>query len=175
MDVRVYVIEGKSIRTTNDILNHIRRVVGFVARENRIHGKTGPLGCQRCLLYEDLNGQLFNLTLVKHAVGPAGKWEEYLGIAFLEKRRSAMIALTVLCRSFPCATEGMYFGRDVSLFISNSRLQDEVKYLTDQFEPRMLVCHTGMLDATETKKSKLKRGYENVHSKSQSHMGGKMD
>jgi hypothetical protein len=71
MRVRVYVIEGKSIRNTKEILDHIRRVVGFVARENRIHEKTGPLGYQRCLLYQDPDGRLFNLTLAKHAVGPA--------------------------------------------------------------------------------------------------------
>ena len=103
MRVRVYVIEGKSIRNTQDILDHIRRVVGFVARENRIHEKTGPLGYQRCLLYQDPDGRLFNLTLAKHAVGPAPRWEEYLD-SFSGKE--AMIALTVLCRSFPCATEG---------------------------------------------------------------------
>lgn len=105
MRVRVYVIEGKSIRNTKEILDHIRRVVGFVARENRIHEKTGPLGDQRCLLYQDTEGRLFNLTLPKHAVGPASRWEEYLD-SFSGKE--AMIALTVLCRSFPCATEGMY-------------------------------------------------------------------
>jgi hypothetical protein len=106
MRVRVYVIQqDKSIRNTKDILDHIRRVVGFVARENRIHEKTGPLGYQRCLLYPDPEGRLFNLTLAKHAVGPASKWEEYLD-SFSGKE--AMIALTVLCRSFPCATEGMH-------------------------------------------------------------------
>jgi hypothetical protein len=106
MRVRVYIIEGKSIRNTKEILDHIRRVVGFVARENRIHEKTGPLGYQRCLLYQDPDGRLFNLTLAKHAVGPASRWEEYLD-SFSGKE--AMIALTVLCRSFPCATEGMHY------------------------------------------------------------------
>lgn len=103
MGVRVFVIEGATIKNTQEIIDHIRRIVGFVARENRIHAKTGPLGYQRCLLYQDKDGRLFNLVLSKHAIGPAGRWEELLDIF---SGKEAMIALTVLCRSFPCATEG---------------------------------------------------------------------
>jgi hypothetical protein len=111
MHVTVYVVQGNYVidgnmrrRSTKEILDHIRLVVGIVARENRIHDKKGPLGYRRCLLYEDLDGRLFNLTLAKHSVGPASRWEECLD-SFSGKE--AMIALTVLCRSFPCATEGM--------------------------------------------------------------------
>jgi hypothetical protein len=85
MRVRVYVVEGKSSRNSKDIVDHIRRVVEFVARENRIHERTGPLGYQRCLLYEDHEGRLFNLTFPKHAVGPAPRWEEYLDSFFWKR------------------------------------------------------------------------------------------
>lgn len=57
------------------------------------------LGYQRCLLYQDSQGNLFNLVLAKHASGPSEKWLDFLhsysGV-------QAMMALVILCRSFPC-------------------------------------------------------------------------
>jgi hypothetical protein len=104
LGVKVFIIEAKSIDSTADILHHVKRVVGFVARENRVLGKavTG-LGFQRCLLYQDRYGRLLNLTLAAHAAGPTGKFQDYLD-SF--SGTEAMIALTVLARSFPCATSG---------------------------------------------------------------------
>ena len=97
--VKVFVIDSKSTDNTKDVVDHIKRVVGFVARENCVVPKNGPLGFQRCLLYQDEEGRLFNLMLSKHAVGPAGTWQELLD-SF--SGCEAMMAITVLCRSLPC-------------------------------------------------------------------------
>ena len=102
MGVKVFIIDAKSVKSTADVVLHIRRVVGFVARENSIEPRTGPLGFQRCLLYQDQQGRLFNLMLPSHSTGPAGPYLQYLE-SF--SGREAMIAATVLCRSLPCMTE----------------------------------------------------------------------
>lgn len=109
LGVKVFIIEAKSIDSTADILHHVKRVVGFVARENvaltnNSNDESGSsLGFQRCLLYQDRYGRLLNLTLAQHAAGPTSSYQEYLdSFSGLE----AMIALTVLSRSFPCAMEG---------------------------------------------------------------------
>ena len=117
LGVKVFIIEAKSIQTTADILHHVRRVVGFVARENRHARHQEPLldddcmsevagnslGFQRCLLYQDKTGRLFNLILSSHAIGPAAKFEDYLD-SFSSIQ--ALVALTVMCRSFSCLTSG---------------------------------------------------------------------
>ncbi|KAL7569877.1 hypothetical protein ACA910_008544 [Epithemia clementina (nom. ined.)] len=113
LGVKVFIIEAKSIQTTADILHHVRRVIGFVARENRHVRHQEPLrdddymsevagnslGFQRCLLYQDKTGRLFNLILSPHAVGPASKFEDYLD-SF--NGLQALVVLTVMCRSFSC-------------------------------------------------------------------------
>lgn len=100
LGIKVFIIDSVSTPTTADILYHVKRVVGYIARENRSLPKKGPLGYQRCLLYQDHQGRLFNLLLSQHAVGPASKFLEYLdSFSGLE----AMVALVVLCRSLACA------------------------------------------------------------------------
>lgn len=115
LGVKVFIIEAKSIDSTADILHHVKRVVGFVARENIVlsHANknqgedSSPLGFQRCLLYQDRYGRLLNLTLADHAAGPTAKYQDYIdSFSGLE----AMVALTVLSRSFPCAMEGRLMG-----------------------------------------------------------------
>jgi hypothetical protein len=102
LGVKVFIIDSISTPTTSDLLHHVRRVVSFIARENRVRAKTGPLGYQRCLLYQDHQGRLFNLVLSKHSVGPAGLWHDYLdSFSGLE----AIAAITILCRSLPCAAD----------------------------------------------------------------------
>ena len=112
LGVKVFIIEAKSIDSTADILHHVKRVVGFVARENRAVSQSAAapgLGFQRCLLYQDRYGRLLNLTLASHAAGPTAKFQEYLDcFSGLE----AMVALTVLTRSFPCAMEGRWCQRN---------------------------------------------------------------
>lgn len=99
----MFVIDSASIKNTEEVVQHIRRVVGFVANENSTEQRVGSLGFQRCLLYQDEQGRLFNLMLAKHCIGPASTWLEYLE-SF--SGRLAMIALVVLCRSIPCLLDG---------------------------------------------------------------------
>ena len=54
---------------------------------------------QRCLLYLDGQGRLYNLTLSNHSIGPASRYMEYLTTF---SNMEAIIALTILCRSAPC-------------------------------------------------------------------------
>lgn len=103
MGVIVFVLDSSNIQSNEDVVQHIRRVVGFVARENCVLPRNGPLGFQRCLFYLDQQGRLFNLVLSKHVTGPSGTWMEYLE-SF--SGTEAMVALTVLCRSLPCAANG---------------------------------------------------------------------
>lgn len=99
----MFVIDSETTENTEDLLKHVRRVVGYVARENCVAPRSGPLGFQRCLFYQDDQGRLFNLVLSKHTIGPASTWLQYLD-SFSGSQ--AMMALTVLCRSFPCIANG---------------------------------------------------------------------
>mmetsp|Transcript_25106 Transcript_25106/g.43959 ORF Transcript_25106/g.43959 Transcript_25106/m.43959 type:complete len:563 (-) Transcript_25106:78-1766(-) len=56
---------------------------------------------QCCLLYRDPEGRLFNLTLAPHTAAMAGKWEGLLQSFSVVQ---AVALLTVLVRSFSCAT-----------------------------------------------------------------------
>eukprot|EP00523_Entomoneis_sp_CCMP467_P003925 CAMPEP_0168743584 /NCGR_PEP_ID=MMETSP0724-20121128/13652_1 /TAXON_ID=265536 /ORGANISM="Amphiprora sp., Strain CCMP467" /LENGTH=510 /DNA_ID=CAMNT_0008791219 /DNA_START=137 /DNA_END=1670 /DNA_ORIENTATION=+ len=108
MGVKVFIIEAKSIETTADILHHVHRVVDYVSRENQLFSAgyidddgnpADPLGFQRCLLYQDRAGRLFNLMMAKHAVGPASQYE---GLMTSFSGVEAMCLITILCRSFAC-------------------------------------------------------------------------
>ena len=121
LGVKVFIIEAKSIQTTADILHHVKRVVGFVARENRFlrygqidtdtvvddeeftQATSASLGFQRCLLYQDKTGRLFNLMLSSHSTGPAEKFSDYME-AFSNVQ--ALGALMIMARSFTCIMEG---------------------------------------------------------------------
>jgi hypothetical protein len=110
----VYVIDSESTANAEEVLIHVKRVVGYVAAESKesnannaeTKNTNGPSGIggsggnfQRCLLYLDEQGRLFNLILSSHTIGPAGTWTEYL-TSF--SNMEAIIALVVLCRSMPC-------------------------------------------------------------------------
>jgi hypothetical protein len=110
LGVKVFVIDGSVVKKTIDIVSHIKRISSYVARENTVEPFTGPLGFQRCLLYKDKQGRLFNLTLPQHAIGPVGRWQEYLETFSVTE---AVVALTVLCRSFPCMAEGTESSKEL--------------------------------------------------------------
>jgi hypothetical protein len=58
---------------------------------------------QRCLLYRDPDGRLFNLTLASHTTAIAAQWEGLLkSFSVLQ----AVSLLVILMRSYSCATEG---------------------------------------------------------------------
>jgi hypothetical protein len=107
MGIKVFVIDAQNTTTTDEIIQHIRRVVGFVARENGLMnaGRLAAVVQQRVLFYQDEQGRLFNLILSRHVTGPAGTWREYLECF---SGPEALVALTLLCRSLPCiAANGM--------------------------------------------------------------------
>lgn len=103
LGVKVFVIDGAKTEGLSDIMKHVRKIAVFVARENTVEPYTGPVGYLRCLLYQDHAGRLFNMVLPAHTVGPLGRFKEYLD-AF--SCTQAMIALLILCRSFPCVADG---------------------------------------------------------------------
>ena len=97
MGVQIHIIPANS----EHILKEMTNVVQQVAQKNRLWADAfNPRMHQRCLLYEDSEGRLFNLVLPSHAVGPSTEY-----INFLESfcGAQAMVAFVVLCRSFPCA------------------------------------------------------------------------
>jgi len=98
MSVTCYIVEHDA----DFILQDLRKIVYKAARENRSSSAlVNPNGMsQRCCLYEDQEGRLFNLVVANHAVGPASYWASLLE-SF--SGTQAMIAFTVLCRSFPCS------------------------------------------------------------------------
>jgi hypothetical protein len=120
--VKVYVIDSASTANANEVLQHVKRVIRYVATETRTRrmmnaatlgtdggdgttttATTAPLNnihsFQRCLLYLDKQGRLYNLTLSSHSIGPVSRYMEYLTTF---STMEAIIALTILCRSAPC-------------------------------------------------------------------------
>ena len=121
----MYVIDSASTANANEVLQHVKRVIRYVATESRTrrvtksptiaaNGGGGALNTvssndvtaissnysfQRCLLYLDEQGRLYNLTLSNHSIGPASRYMEYLTTF---STMEAIIALTILCRSAPC-------------------------------------------------------------------------
>ena len=101
MGITAFIIDSQHATNTPDIMEHVQRVITFVGKENRTFA---PTVFQRCLLYQDKDGLLYNLVLPTYTAGLASKWQEYVDSfsAF-----QAILALTVLIRSLPCAEEGM--------------------------------------------------------------------
>ena len=58
---------------------------------------------QRCLLYRDPEGRLFNLTLASHTTAIAGRWEGLLQSFSVVQ---AVSLLAILMRSFSCPSGG---------------------------------------------------------------------
>lgn len=96
MGIKVFVIEELSIKNTDDIVKQIRSVVKWTREES--HTDKSPEKSQRCLLYEDMHGRLFNLVFTRQMHGPSGKWKDQLD-AFSTSR--AVSALVVFMRSLP--------------------------------------------------------------------------
>lgn len=77
----------------------LKRVVQHVQQSKSDRSKS-LYENQRCLLYRDENGRLFNLTLNNGCSGLAGTWKSLL-LSF--SGLQALVALTVLTRAFGCA------------------------------------------------------------------------
>jgi hypothetical protein len=109
MGIKVYVLDGRVIPDSFALLRNVKKVVALVARDNYSFSNS------RCLLFQDEYGRLFNVILTKHCVGPAQTYQEDLNTY---SGFQAMIALAILCRSFPCLMSGMYFKFSFVNFIS---------------------------------------------------------
>jgi hypothetical protein len=100
--VMIFIVDSKISITTAHIMTSIRNVVRHVSKEERERPACYSRGGQRCLLYRDHEGRFFNLTLADHTTASAGQWRRLLD-SF--SGFQAMMVLTVLCRSFACATQ----------------------------------------------------------------------
>jgi hypothetical protein len=98
MGIKVFVLDGRVIANSYSLLTNVKRVIQIVSRDNYNYSD------KRCLLYQDEFGRLFNVVLSPHTIGPASSYEEYLSTY---SGCQAMVALAVLCRSFPCIASGM--------------------------------------------------------------------
>ena len=92
LGVRVYIVSYSS----DDVLSDVRHIVRLVSKDDR----RAPLReKQRCLLYRDERDRVFNLKVKGESSGLASQWEaQLLSFSGFE----AIVALTVLCRAFPC-------------------------------------------------------------------------
>ncbi|KAL3769351.1 hypothetical protein ACHAW5_008779 [Stephanodiscus triporus] len=77
----------------------LSRVVRHV-QASSLDGSKSPYYHQRCLLYRDECGRLYNLTLNNGCEGLAGTWK---GLCIEYSGFQAMVALTVLTRAYACA------------------------------------------------------------------------
>lgn len=102
MGITAFIIDSKHATTTPEIMEHVKRVITFVGKENRTFA---PITFQRCLLYQDKDGLLYNLVLPRFCAGLTSKWQQYVDVfsAF-----QAILALLILLRSLPCVEEGTY-------------------------------------------------------------------
>lgn len=126
LGVKVFIIDSVSTPSTADVIHHVQRVVKYMARENCVRpDKTnGPLlGYQRCLLYQDSQGRLFNLIVSEHAVGPVQKFIEYCDRF---SNMEALVALLVLCRTLPSAREGELIWDHANILGAHSMTHNEV-------------------------------------------------
>lgn len=100
MGITAFIIDSQHATTVPEIMEHVHRVITFVGKENRTFA---PTAFQRCLLYQDREGLLYNLVMPPYSAGLASKWQEYVdGFSAFQ----ATIAFTTLLRSLPCAQEG---------------------------------------------------------------------
>lgn len=126
LGMRVYVIS----HDTPHLFEDIRDVIEVVSNEDRrLNDKTGNNN-NRCLLYQDAQGKLYNLCLEYYAAGVSAGWRSQV-MKF--SGFQATLALTVLCRAFPCAgqvegirpaylafTFGMVLSEEISLSYVNA-------------------------------------------------------
>jgi hypothetical protein len=91
--ITVYLAEHDTVN-----IALLKQVVSHVT-VNRNDRSKEPHENQRCILYRDKNGQLFNLTVDNGSSGLASTWKSLL-LSF--SGLQAMVALSVLTRAFAC-------------------------------------------------------------------------
>jgi hypothetical protein len=123
--ILVYIIDSKICITLHEIVDSVHKVIDNVCRdpEYQDHPKN-----QKCLLYRDVDGRLFNLTLTSDYSSLEGTWRDVLqSFSILQ----AMVLLTFLTRSFSCAMD-----------INGDDLED--------FRPAYLALVLGLVFSEET-------------------------
>ena len=129
MGITAFIIDSQHATTTPDIMEHVQRVITFVGKENRTFA---PAVFQRCLLYQDKDGLLYNLVLPTYTAGLASKWQEYVdGFSAFQ----AILALSLLLRSLPCAEEGTISLERVhaTCYFLGKNLAHDSLYLLNKF------------------------------------------
>jgi hypothetical protein len=135
--VLIFIIDSKVSGSISEIMDSVRNVIFHSCRVQKINssGKqlksdvaekqsdaqshqkeesTRKVICdvftqnQRCLLYRDPDGRLFNLTMASHTTAIAAQWE---GLQKSFSVVQAVSLLVILMRSFSCPTAGKHFGR----------------------------------------------------------------
>jgi hypothetical protein len=97
--ILVYIIDAKVCVTLTDVVNGVRRVVDHVCRDPEYREQPSN---QKCLLYRDYDGRLFNLVLTSEYSNSSGKWRGNLN-SFSIVQAGALF--TFLTRSLGCAFE----------------------------------------------------------------------
>ena len=132
--ILVYIIDARVCITLHEIVDSIHKVIENVCRdpEYQDHPKN-----QRCLLYRDVDGRLFNLTLTSDYGNMEATWRELVQSFSIVQ---ALVMLTFLTRSFSCAVDingddledfrpaylalvlGLVFSEEISLSWTNVAL-----------------------------------------------------
>ena len=97
--ILVYIIDAKVSVTLTEVVDGIRRVVDHICRgpEYRDHPSN-----QKCLLYRDFDGRLFNLVLSSEYSDLDGTWRGYFDSFSVVQAAALLMFLT---RSLGCAFE----------------------------------------------------------------------
>ncbi|KAL3905831.1 MAG: hypothetical protein SGILL_009520 [Bacillariaceae sp.] len=97
--VLVYIIDAKVCITLHEMVDSVRQVIENVCRDSeyRDHPKN-----QKCLLYRDVDGRLFNLTFTSEFTSLSATWTDLLHSFSIVQ---ALILLTFLTRSFSCGVD----------------------------------------------------------------------
>mmetsp|Transcript_17260 Transcript_17260/g.37777 ORF Transcript_17260/g.37777 Transcript_17260/m.37777 type:complete len:587 (-) Transcript_17260:115-1875(-) len=130
--ILVYIIDARTCVTLAEVVDGIRRLVDHMRldREHRKHPKD-----QKCLLYRDYDGRLFNLVLTSEYSNMEGNWRGNLESFSVVQ---AATLLTFLMRSMACAFDlegtdnfrqmylvlilGLVFAEEISLSWTNVAL-----------------------------------------------------
>lgn len=104
--IRVYIIDEDICGTIPEIMESVNSVVTHITKTTRLPPYLNkPRRAKRCLLYKDKMGRFYNLTLPPYTTAPASMFQAYLD-SFSGVQ--AMGILVILCRSFPCASQGTF-------------------------------------------------------------------
>jgi hypothetical protein len=97
--VMVYIIDSKVCITLDDVVDAIRKVIAHVCSDKESLSHPNH---EKCLLYRDVEGRLFNLTVVSTYISLTPTWESNLQSCSVLQ---ATTLLVILQRSFACAVE----------------------------------------------------------------------